>query len=1170
MRKAMSWAMRLSCLALGLTVAGAAARADEAWQKEFRNSRATVAPFRKAPTVDGKIEPGEWDGAVRTANFVAFFALNCDAREGRTWVGFTEERLYIAMVSAITPTGPIVIKDAQNDSDLIFADCVEIWLDPNVANARKGAGDRAYYKFMGETQGLIYDMKWVPGGAPDTGWNGHWDYKSSVDMAAGTWTIELSIPWSDLNVARDQLFDREIGLLIARNYKAPWSQATWMPAFGGSFVDRGIYPVITLTRDAPTVQITQLGENFFGGEVDLKAVIANPGPARKAEVRLNIFSSDMPDLNDTKTLDLPAGGTASYTFQVKGERLHAQARHTLGLLIRDPAGGQTLLDMRRMTWTQKPEKTWQVRTGPDPDAAAAIGYYPYHNLLKVKATPAELGKEHEKTRETAIKVTDAAGKVLLEKTLTWDEKRDTGEAVFELPDLADGAYTVAFAIPGVKEPLTRSFARTRRVWERNRLGITAEVYPPFEPIRALGDTVEVVMRRYAMDGLGLWKSVQARGNKPGSVMQELLAAPIALVADGERTLQGKGRLTAAARHEVVFEGAASDPAVEVRTRTITEYDGCQKVELTLLPPRSKGAELKSLWLDIPLKDDLMPIYHAATCNLRINPAGATPAGTGRVWDTRNFPDGTWWGGFRPYIWLGGAERGLAWFADNDKGWELDVHPEKRDDPYAPGLILIRDKGVLTLRVNLIQKPVAIAEPRTIVFGLMATPAKPMPENWRAFRRAFSMGHSTLGLPHAFAAQFPINNEHLEPALEMMQQHRLGARDGAADEALSKWWEANRPWKDVPPEAKKGMRWDILKTTRFGGAAPVTLYFDEYHTAYGNVQDVRDFHTEWSGNYLPPKGFGPLTAERYFTDGWLDGGASVKGIVQSRRDYMCWVGAKWIRHGAGLYFDNSFLKYAYDPITTSAYALPGGRIQPSAGVWAHRDYQKRIWVLHRQLYNARTPGFMEVHLTNANIVPTMVWCDSAVDLEWKDSAVPVQEKYSPELLLAETTGLQCGNIPAAIANTAYPPGFDPAAKAVVENTRWAGLAIHEATDWQAYKHPLMVDFGYGLPECEVFNYWDDQPAVSVSDPLCKWLLLKRGSRHMLLLCTWNPQPAKVRVVAPRIGRHLKTAVSLPLKSEIEAKAEAAHPSLPLAIAHPHNGVQLTVELEGYGVRLFELK
>ena len=32
---------------------------------------ATVAPFEKTPVIDGKIEPGEWDGAVQTVGFAA-------------------------------------------------------------------------------------------------------------------------------------------------------------------------------------------------------------------------------------------------------------------------------------------------------------------------------------------------------------------------------------------------------------------------------------------------------------------------------------------------------------------------------------------------------------------------------------------------------------------------------------------------------------------------------------------------------------------------------------------------------------------------------------------------------------------------------------------------------------------------------------------------------------------------------------------------------------------------------------------------------------------------------------------------------------------------------------------------------------------------------------------
>jgi len=47
-------------------------------------------------------------------------------------------------------------------------------------------------------------------------------------------------------------------------------------------------------------------------------------------------------------------------------------------------------------------------------------------------------------------------------------------------------------------------------------------------------------------------------------------------------------------------------------------------------------------------------------------------------------------------------------------------------------VLRREKGVLTLRVNLVQKAIQLEKPRQCV-GLMATPAKPMPKDWRKAR-----------------------------------------------------------------------------------------------------------------------------------------------------------------------------------------------------------------------------------------------------------------------------------------------------------------------------------------------------------------------------------------------------------------------------------------------------
>ena len=61
-----------------------------------------------------------------------------------------------------------------------------------------------------------------------------------------------------------------------------------------------------------------------------------------------------------------------------------------------------------------------------------------------------------------------------------------------------------------------------------------------------------------------------------------------------QVLQGEGRFTTAEPHVVVYEGQATHDSVSLRTRTTTEYDGCMKIEMEMLPGAAKE-ELEALW-----------------------------------------------------------------------------------------------------------------------------------------------------------------------------------------------------------------------------------------------------------------------------------------------------------------------------------------------------------------------------------------------------------------------------------------------------------------------------------------------------------------------------------------------------------------------------------------------
>lgn len=1130
------WGMLLTFTILGLLAPGQP-QYSHAAEPEL-GPRATVARFQKAPTVDGKIDTGEWDRALLTQPFMDHKGSRLDPRLAKAMVGFTEKRLYIAIVSGVPPLGPRARKQFR-DATLIYDSVVELWLDPEPGNQNS-----PYYQLLGNSIGTIKDVQFDPQGGPDVGWNGNWDFENSVNKDEQRWVAELSIPWADFGWEGGAV-GREIGLLVVRDFKRPWTQAVWM-RMSSSFVNKDQYPRVALTEKPPVVRVESLGEKFFSGDIDLELRVVNPGPARRVDVQTLVTSTDMPQIVEEKTLDIAAGQEATHRFRVSGQRLHADARHTLNLKVTDAETDEVYFRHEGANWTQPSGPIWRGRDRNDPLRAVRIGYYPYLGLLKIRIDPEWLGKEVKLGAAAEISVTDTNGQEVTRETIRWEEPPVHRQ--IEVGELAEGNYNVTIDVAGHDEPFVRRFTRQYFPWENNTLGMTNKIYPPFEPMVVEDRTVRVVDRKYEKSGLGLWRGIEALG-------RELLAAPMVLRVNGESSLEGDGAFTARAGHEVRYEGQAEHPAVRVTTRTTTEYDGCMRVEMDLLPCNTPS-RLESLSLDIPLKDGQMPLWHVSTTGTRNNPAGLTPEGTGRVWDTRDFPDGDWYGGFRPYIWLGAERRGLCWFADNDRGWVLDVDPKK--GTYDPAYSLHRENGVLTLRVHFVQKPIMLETKRSIVFGLMATPAKPMPEDWRKIGRPdhrgllFQMG-GQYGLGATFNAKYPYNGDF--GIFNAVQAGRMGARiDG--QKVKHSWLDRNM-W-NVPETVREAFAKQVRRATRraerWRGKKYLTVYFDEFHSTNVYHDEVPTFEAEWTGGWnhqnRPDKPEKP---------GAINGRIRTDSITDSYRDFATWYAAEWLRRGFGLYFDNSMPRRSGDLLTTSAYRLPTGRIQPSAGMWARRKYLKRIWVLHQQFRNEEAPPIMMIHMTNTHIVPYMVWNESNLDLEWLYGARPAQSKYPAGLLRAESMGLQTGNIPVVIAKTKK-GRFTRKEKRKADRTRWGAMLVHEIkgkkrASVDQYPEPL-VEFGYGLDGCEVYNYWDDNPPMTVSDKPCKWLLLKRDGELMVVLCTWNPKSEKVELsLEPnRLAVDVSQVVNAENGETIGKLGDGA----------------FSIDMNGYGVRLFRIK
>ena len=276
------------------------------------------------------------------------------------------------------------------------------------------------------------------------------------------------------------------------------------------------------------------------------------------------------------------------------------------------------------------------------------------------------------------------------------------------------------------------------------------------------------------------------------------------------------------------------------------------------------------------------LFHEVTDGPRINYAGKLPEGEGVVWDsTKARKYNKWLNSFVPYIWLGSEERGLAWFAENDSGWIT-----AKGDNAPPLQEIIREGGKVILKIYLINKPTRIRETHRLVFGLQASPTKPMPENWRAKIADIPGGLAVVpwgGLHCSY--QTPYQNDWT--IVDKMCEARAS---GKVDE---EWFRQYAREHNPPPVHGN---WDWLNSAlHFAGRAanigpnkPLTVYQEEMAAATDR-EEWLVFGDEWSpAAWDYTKGERHMTSEDVFRRGKDTGASAGTTFVKSYQDFGCYV------------------------------------------------------------------------------------------------------------------------------------------------------------------------------------------------------------------------------------------------------------------------------------------
>jgi hypothetical protein len=887
------------------------------------------------------------------------------------------------------------------------------------------------------------------------------------------------------------------------------------------------------------------------------------------------------------------------------------------------------------------------------DKNLRFAYYP--TMRKVEVTIGEIPAELLKKDAQITASVRLTGETRALSQGTFKVSSKGGSSMLDLPSLRDGKYELVLRIRESGAEIKRNFVHKNFEWVGNTIGITDKVYAPFTPIKVNEKEVEVVLRTYRMNGFGLWDRVTSEG-------KELLTGPIVLhlVTDkGSASWEFReGQWTSRTPNQVVYEAVAEAPAVRVKAKSIIEYDGAMKVEMEFSPGKSKEV-VRRLWLEIPIKDEEAHLFHySAVPDIRRNYSGATPHGGKIVWsnhpDDKDNPPSYFRGGanapvwraepgsndgivwtnrdirpwehvwktdFVPYIWLGGATRGIAWFGASPRGYKLD----------SKGVMqrIERNGTTLKLMVDFINKPGVLTDTRKVIFGLQASPTKPMPDDWRssvAMPGIDAAVHCAPWGAHGCSDKYPDNadfrvadeiikvrqtgvlnpdvfvelDEDRSPHFRSMTNHqdttwlawvmavaKVGqaftveandAADGVIEGALlvpyryhidASKHDVNYVWKTLPKDRIYPER--VARKIR---NAPMAMYFEEHASTIVN-EEWEVYQDEWRGRRIHKERSSYVAEPPEATNNF---GVGRQGFPRSYQDFALWYANEWMKRGVSIYCDNTFLQVLDNPLTSEAFIDDEGDLQPGTSLWEMREYHKRMWQLAQE-WNTRGTPFPVVivhHMTNSIMLPIHTWNNSMLDVEYPfRSRVP--DPFPAEYLLAQATGHQTGAYRHLLESVQRLRHGTIIRESVEEmnpdfiRTEWGMRMVHEAMRW-IFPHENFAafepartlekaiwDFGYGLDECKVVNYWADDVPLTVDDPNAKWLLLERSDdkRIMLVLQSYQKEelPVEITIDAAQMGFVPQQKV-LDVESGRETAAERSGNKLIIKTTLPR----------GYGTRV----
>lgn len=640
------------------------------------------------PNLDRRIEEAEWRGGVGVFGFRALDSGQIVALQPRVLLARDGEAFYLAahlpLPKGTTPKHAVADHDGQVWQD----DAVELFLDPHPQ-------DEAYYQFIVNAGGTTWESR-----GTDPAYGADWQAVVRVEDTA--WSVEVRIPYAALGTA-PPAEGAAWGVNVAWDRQTPSPATLTWASMSSSLHQPAAFRKVRFAREACPFAIDGFSR-LEDGSIEIAGRCDVPELSRaRVALQLNRLQAE-------GQTEVGAAGTD----------LDPGRNRPIALTVPLPAAGgapkpgdYSLRFLLQLTGPEGAPVTCADLTSPftvAPQLELALRKYSLVEgkvVAEVSMPALRIPRADARLR---VRLTAAGGDILAEKTVAALPEEGPVEVEFTTAALESGGYAVEAVVTdgGGREVAAASSAFTRPerpAWLGSQEGLSSEVLPPWTAVRAKGRAVQVWGRRYEFDGLPLPCAIRTAG---ASILAEPLR--LAAVVNGSAQEWKARRTTVSDRKPAVatVRTSAESDALELSATVRTEYDGMIRSDLVIEP--REPVTIDSLALEIPLKaEHAQYLYHF-------------PGRWGSAYNAGALPREGFTSAFRPFVWLGDEDRGLAWFAESDEGFfPLD----------ADNVIDIRREGEqVLLRIRIIGAPQQVAEPLQYTFGMQATPVKPMqPDVW---------------------------------------------------------------------------------------------------------------------------------------------------------------------------------------------------------------------------------------------------------------------------------------------------------------------------------------------------------------------------------------------------------------------------------------------------------